>query len=193
MFDNLLKNIQGFLQLTEDELAFFASRVEVRRFKKLEKLICQGDTVDYVYFIEKGILRYYAEIDGKEKTYVIFRENTWCSDYVAFLTREPATVSIEALENATVFQMHYNKMQEGYEKAKVFERFGRKIAESLFIEQVKRTSQMRVKSPEVRYLEMLEHDPEIINRVPLKYIASLLDIEPESLSRIRKRTARTRL
>lgn len=74
----------------------------------------------------------------------------------------------------------------------MFERFGRKIAEFLFIEEVRRTSQIRVKSPEVRYLEMLEHYPEIINRVPLKYIASLLDIEPESLSRIRKRTARTR-
>lgn len=111
MFNNLLKNIQGFLQFTEDELAFFASLVEVRRFKKIEKLVRQGDTVDHVYFIEKGILRYYEEIDGKEKTYVMFRENMWCSDYVAFLTREPATVSIEALENATVFQMHYNKMQ----------------------------------------------------------------------------------
>ena len=66
------------------------------------------------------------------------------------------------------------------------------MAEALFINEVRMTTQRRIKSPEMRYLELLQNDPEMMRRVPLKYIASLLGIEPESLSRIRKRTSRTR-
>jgi len=193
MYTNFIKNVRRYLDFTEEELAFFVSLMEIRKLKKSEKLLCQGENADYVYYIDKGLLRYYSEIDGKERTYRVLREDMWVSEYAAFLTRKPSMINIEALEETIVLQLHYNKMQEGYEKAKVFERFGRKMAEALFITESEKSSEMRLKSPELRYLELLKNDAELINRVPLKYIASILGIEPESLSRIRKRTARQKV
>ncbi len=190
MFNNLIKNLEGYLHFDEDELAFLTADMEVRTVRKNEKVSRVGEVVNHVYYIDKGLIRFYHEIGGKEHTYKIFRENMWASDYAAFLTRSKSAMHIEALEDTVLIQLHYDEMQKGYERAKVFERFGRKMAESLFLTTVQRTLDIMVKSPETRYLELLEHDAEMIRRVPLKYIASMLGIEPESLSRIRKRTAR---
>ncbi|ANH82891.1 Crp/Fnr family transcriptional regulator [Niabella ginsenosidivorans] len=192
MFDNLIRNLRSILSFTEEELAYFLSLMEIRTFKKYEKIVRIGEPVNYVYYIDKGLVRYYGETDGKEQTFRVFRENMWVSEYAAFLTRQPSMVCIEALEDTTLFRMHFDKMQESYNKAKIFERLGRKMAEALFINEVQMTTQRRLKSPEIRYLELLQNDPEIMRRVPLKYIASLLGIEPESLSRIRKRTSKVK-
>ncbi|MBO9619790.1 MAG: Crp/Fnr family transcriptional regulator [Niabella sp.] len=164
--------------------------MEPQRYKKHEKIICIGDFVDHVFYIDKGLVRYYSEHEGKDHTLRLFRENMWVSEYASFLTRKPSPICIEALEDTTLFRLHFDKMQAGYERSKVFERFGRKIAEALFIREVEMATERRIKSAETRYLELLQNDPELINRVPLKYIASVLGIEPESLSRIRRRTSR---
>ncbi|MBZ4188738.1 Crp/Fnr family transcriptional regulator [Niabella beijingensis] len=190
MFTNLIKNLEDYLHFEEDELAFLLALMETRVVKKNEMVVRVGEPANYVYYIDKGLVRFYHELDGKEHTYRIFRENMWISDYAAFLTRSKSIMNIEALEDCVLIQLHYDHMQKGYERAKVFERFGRKMAESLFLTTVQRTMDIMAKSPETRYLELLEHDAEMIHRVPLKYIASMLGIEPESLSRIRKRTAR---
>lgn len=190
MFTNLINNLENYLHFEEDELGFLIPLMEVRTVKKGEKVVRVGEIASYVYYIDKGLIRFYHEIEGKEHTYRIFRENMWASDYAAFLTRSKSGMNIEALEDTVLIQLHYDHMQKGYERAKAFERFGRKMAESLFLSTVQRTVDIMVKSPETRYRELLEHDAEMINRVPLKYIASMLGIEPESLSRIRKRTAR---
>lgn len=166
--------------------------MEPRHCKKHEKIIRIGDPVNYVFYIDKGLIRYYSEHGGKDQTLRLFRENMWVSEYASFLTRKPSMICIEALEDTTLLQMHFDRMQEGYERAKVFERFGRKIAEALFIREVEMATERRTKSAETRYLELVQNDPAIINRVPLKYIASILGIEPESLSRIRRRTTRTK-
>ena len=192
MYDNLTRNLGNILQFAEEELTYFLSLTEVRTFKRYEKIIRIGELVNYVYYIDKGLVRYYGETEGKEQTFRVFREDMWFSEYAAFLTRQPSAICIEALETTILFRMHFDKMQESYNKAKIFERLGRKMAEALFINEVRMTTQRRIKSPEMRYLELLQNDPEMMRRVPLKYIASLLGIEPESLSRIRKRTSRTR-
>ncbi|WP_018627250.1 Crp/Fnr family transcriptional regulator [Niabella aurantiaca] len=190
MFTNLITNLERYLHFEEDELAFLIPFMEIRTVKKGEKVMRVGEMANYVYYIDKGLIRFYHEIEGKEHTYKIFREDMWASDYAAFLTRSKSVMNIETLEDTVLIQLHYDHMQKGYERAKAFERFGRKMAEALFLATVQRTVDIMVKSPETRYLELLENDAEMINRVPLKYIASMLGIEPESLSRIRKRTAR---
>ncbi|SDC64519.1 Crp/Fnr family transcriptional regulator [Niabella drilacis] len=190
MFTNLINNLEGYLHFEEDDLAFLIPLMEIRTVKKGETVMRVGEVANYVYYIDKGLIRFYHEAEGKEHTYRIFRENMWASDYAAFLTRSKSGMNIGALEDTVLIQLHYDHMQKGYERAKAFERFGRKMAESLFLATVQRTVDIMVKSPEIRYRELLENDAEMINRVPLKYIASMLGIEPESLSRIRKRTAR---
>lgn len=78
-------------------------------------------------------------------------------------------------------------MQELYNKSQRFERFGRLIAERLFIETAKSKNNLLTQTAEDRYLELLTHQPQIFERLPLALIASYLGIQPQSLSRIRAR------
>lgn len=188
MFDQFIKNLHSFLPFTDEELAFFLTLFETRVVKKNDCFTKIGQHCNYVAYINKGLMRYYYVMNDKEHIARIFLENEWTGDYAAFLTKTPSTVNIEALEECELFLLSYTNMQRAYDKGKNFERFGRLMAEALFIDTVERSSDLLMKTPEALYLTLLQKQPEIINRVPLKHIASLLGIEPESLSRIRKRT-----
>lgn len=187
MFDNLIKNMQGFLCISAEELNYFLPMLEYRVVKKNEFFIHAGEAANYIAYIDSGLLRYYYVTREKEHTTRVFFPDEWVGDYSSFLRQQPASVNITALEDSVVLLLYYDKMQEGYEKFKVFERFGRLMAESLFIEMEKKTSSFLIKSPEERYIDLITQRPEIIAKIPLKYISSMLGIQPESLSRIRRR------
>ncbi|MFT3945897.1 MAG: Crp/Fnr family transcriptional regulator [Agriterribacter sp.] len=189
MFEKLINNLNSYLSFTEEEMATFLAMFEHKAVKKYDHITRIGQVCNYVYYINKGLLRYYYVTGDKEYTARIFMEDSWTGEYASFLTRKPSTVNIEALEDTELFILNYDVVQRGYEKAKVFERFGRLMAEALFIDVVNRSSDFLTKTPEGRYRDLLQQKPEVFNRVPLKYIASMIGIEPESLSRIRKRTA----
>lgn len=187
MFENLIKNFKSYVHFNEEELVFFLSLFEFRVIKKDKKLLQVGQVCNYVSYINNGLMRYSHVIDNTEHTVAFFPENMWVSDYGSFLVRKPSDIAIEALEDTELFLLSYDAVQRAYEKNKVFERFGRIMAERLFLNLVDGASDMRQKSPETRYMELIENHPQIINSVPLKYIASYLGITPESFSRIRKR------
>jgi CRP-like cAMP-binding protein len=111
----------------------------------------------------------------------------WISDYRAFLCRTKSFMNIEALEDAEVFQLGYEKMQKLYTYGPKFERLGRLIAEKLFIVISERTSSLILETPEERYRQLIRNQPHLLEMVPLRQIASYIGVRPESLSRIRKR------
>lgn len=187
MFDNLIRNMQGFLQMSKEEMNYFLPLLEYRMLKKNEFFIRTGENADYVGYIDSGLLRYYYVTGEKEHTTRVFFPDEWVGDYASFLRQQPARLNITALEDTVVLLLYYDKMQQGYERFRVFERFGRLIAESLFIELENKTASFLTKSPEERYIDLITQRPEIIAKIPLKYISSMLGIQPESLSRIRRR------
>ncbi len=189
MFENLIKNLNSYLDFTDEELTFFLSLFEYKKVKRYNHIIKAGEICHYVAYVNKGLFRYYFTAGNKEHTTRIFMEDSWTGDYVSFLCRRESVVNIEALEDSELFMLNYESIQRAYDKAKTFERFGRLMAEWLFIDIVSRNTNFLRKTPEERYLDMLEQTPQVFNRVSLKYIASIIGIEPESLSRIRKRTA----
>ncbi|MBX3255129.1 MAG: Crp/Fnr family transcriptional regulator [Chitinophagaceae bacterium] len=187
MFDNLIKNMQRFLQMSEEELNYFLPTLEYRVLKKNEFFIRAGESADYVGYIDSGLMRYYYVTREKEHTTKIFFPNEWAGDYTSFLQRKPAMLNITALEDTVVYLFYYEAMQKAYDRFKTFERLGRLIAESLFIELENKSASFIIKTPEERYIDMISRRPEIIAKIPLKYISSMLGIQPESLSRIRRR------
>ncbi|HLL93669.1 MAG TPA: hypothetical protein VK404_01735, partial [Spirosoma sp.] len=83
-------------------------------------------------------------------------------------------------------------LQTLYNEQPVFERFGRLVAENVVIGSQRRTASLLFDSPEERYLKLITERPKVVERIPLHHIASYLGIQPESLSRIRKRLANNR-
>jgi CRP/FNR family transcriptional regulator, anaerobic regulatory protein len=159
-----------------------------RRFlKKGEYLMQAGDVCNYVSYVNHGCLRVFMEVGHQEFNKHFFFEHEYASDYASFLTRAPGRLNIKALEDSELMELSYDSVQMLYERFPVWQKYGRLIAESLYIHVANRAQELLLRTPEEMYIKLLEEQSPIIARIPQQYIASYLGIQPESLSRIRKR------
>jgi CRP-like cAMP-binding protein len=188
-FSNIKKYYQNLLpELSEEQWQYFQQFLVQKTIKKNEYLVEPGKVCKYVTYINKGSLRAFNITDGKEYALSFFIENDYASEYCSFLTKTPATYFIQALEDTEVIDLHYDDMQKLYREIPILERFGRYIAENLFIMLSTRNTSLLTESPEERYLKLLQSNQNnLLQRVPQYMIASYLGITPEALSRIRKR------
>ena len=159
-----------------------------RRFlKKGEFLVRVGEVCNYVSFINSGSLRVYMEVGDQEINKHFFFEHEYASDYCSFLTRKAGLLNIRAFEDSELMELNYEKVQTLYDTFPVWQKYGRLVAETLFISVAQRTQELLLRTPEEMYIKLVEEQSPIIARIPQQYIASYLGIQPESLSRIRKR------
>jgi CRP/FNR family transcriptional regulator, anaerobic regulatory protein len=181
--------ISKFVSFPEGEMDSFLKRLMKKTIPKGAFLLEPNHVCDYVAFINKGHFRSYCMIDGQEKTYNFFFDGNFFTDYPSFLTRQPSIEWHQAMEDAEVLVVNYADMQKGYAETPSWEKFGRLIAEYIIIGIAERNRSMLFMSPEERYLNLMKTRPKVIANIPQHYIASYLGIQPESLSRIRKRLA----
>jgi CRP/FNR family transcriptional regulator, anaerobic regulatory protein len=179
--------IMRFISVTEEEWNLHRDFLSRRFLKKGEFLLREGEVCDQVSFINKGSFRVSASIKDKEVSHFFFFENEYATDYESFLTRTPTRENIQAMEDSEVMNLNYKNMQVLYEKIPAWQKYGRLIGEYAFLMSSQRVKELFYYSPEELYLKLMKERPKIIERVPQQYIASYLGIQPESLSRIRKR------
>lgn len=186
-FRMLGNNISRFVSLTAEEVQGFSRYFYPRKFKKKEHWLVQGEMCEEVIFITRGAFRLYHSKDGNERSMEFFFENSWFTDFESWLTRRPAVNGMEALEDTEVIAIACDMLQEIYDKHPRCERIGRLIAESTVINVCNLYNSILNNSPQERYLKILNEKPQIIDRVPQHLIASYIGVEPETLSRIRKK------
>lgn len=187
MYKQILQEISRFISLNESERQNFIHRLKIRKLKKKEVLLREGQVCHSVYFINNGCLRYFYNVEGEENTGQFFFENGWYTDYGSFLTGETSLQNIDALEKTEVLYFSRTDLLELYVECPQFERFGRIMAERAFLGIRTRNEMLVNQTAEERYLDLLNRRPKIFQRVPQHYIASYLGIKAPSLSRIRKR------
>jgi CRP-like cAMP-binding protein len=178
---------EKFIPLSNEEWALLEPNFRMLRLSKGEKLHSEGDSCSDVTFVNKGLMKCYHFIDGKEYIEAFFSQNEYCSDYSSFLLREPGKLYIEALEECELVLLDYNTVQMLYDKVKNFQKFGRLMAEFLFTQISIRNNALLFETPETRYKKFSKNRPDLLQRVPQYMIASYLGVTPEALSRIRKR------
>lgn len=134
MFDQAKAYYKKLLPcLHEEDWNVMQEKFTIQKLKKGEFLIRNGEICQQVNFINKGLLRMFYLVDGKETCTAFVCENEYFSDYSSFLTRQPSHVNIDALEDCELINLSFDDMQAIYKSNPVFETFGRKIAEMLFI------------------------------------------------------------
>lgn len=173
--------------LTEQDWQVLEERIVVKDFKKGTPIVQQGQVCNCVYFIEKGLCRFYKIIDGKEISSGFVCENEYVSSYDSFLTRLPAFENLDALEDTTLLCLTYDDIQFLYENYPAYQIFGRKMAEMLFIWITERTNALLLLTPEQRYQQIIEKESYLLQRIPQYMLASYIGVTPEHLSRIRKK------
>jgi len=153
--------------------------------KKDHLLLKENAVSDYIYFIEKGVARIYYYKNGKEITEWIALDGQFFLSITSFFQRTPSYLIIQAIEPSEVFGIHHDDFMKLADKHHDIERLLRKmVTSSLILSQVRMDS-IQFESAQQRYERLLQTTPQIVQRVPLTYIASFLGITLETLSRIR--------
>jgi CRP-like cAMP-binding protein len=184
---NLHSLLKQYVQIEDEAWQDMQSRLKNRTYKKRDIFIKEGNVCTEIAFITRGSFRYYTVIDGVEITTYFSFEQEWLSSYSSFLSNGPSLVSVEAMQDAEMLVLGKADLQELYGRYLSIEHFGRYMAEHLVTCLDSRMHSLLLKTPEERYLKVLNETPEYFEKVPLHYIASFLGIAPESLSRIRRR------
>lgn len=187
MINSLLNNIQNLIELNQSEKDIVTSLFKEKVYKKGDFFLEEGEICKKVGFITKGLMRYYINHDGEEKTYAFSQENQYACNYESFLPQNPSSKIIQALEDSDVLVISYSDLQILYEKVRNGERYGRIAIETVFLQMLKDIHSLYTESPQIRYERFLNNHPDLQQRISQYHIASFVGVKPQSLSRIRKR------
>jgi CRP-like cAMP-binding protein len=154
-------------------------------FPKKTIILAQGKICDKVYFIEKGLARAFYLKEDQEVTSWLMQENDFIFSVHSFYGQKPSYENIELLEDSILTSLGYHELQSIYRDFHEFNIIGRVLTEYYYTLSEERTFSLRLQSVKERYEGLLKMQPEIFNRVPLKYIASYLGMSPETISRLR--------
>lgn len=187
MSQKLIQKLRTYIDFDDDEERFINGVFKSKVLEKDEHLLLAGDVCREATFIESGVLRSYINTGERDATFYFAAENDFICDYSSFLPQCPSDKNIQALEAAEVRVISFDGLQELYRKVASGERFGRLIAEEIFIDSIQQLTSFYSDKPAVRYQNFVHRFPQLVQRLPQYYIASYVGIEPQSLSRIRRR------
>lgn len=175
------------INMSDEDWAVYEPRLIKKSFKKNEIIIHQGQIENYLSVVTAGIVRCYIEKDDKEVTTNFVFENNYMSSYESFLTKTPSPYTIEALTDVEMWRASKESFLHFFSHTSIGNYLGRISAEGLYLKKAQREISFLTETAEERYLKLLKQDPQLLQKVPLKYIASYIGITPQALSRIRKR------
>ena len=187
ILQQLLTHITAYHRLSaeaEDALQQCFTQITLN---KNELLLTQGNVCRHLYFLEKGALRGFYNLDGKEITHWFGFEKDFVTSFHSFITGLPAVENIQLLEGCTLWAIAKETLTELFNQHHDIERLVRITYEKYYIRLEERYVNAQFKSATERYEELIQQSPHIIERVPLGFIASYLGISQETLSRIRSR------
>ncbi|WP_414551142.1 Crp/Fnr family transcriptional regulator [Anabaena sp. CCY 0017] len=186
MYEPFYEFIRQILPEFTIDLNLVEPLLESRKVYKGEFLFQEGDFCNFLGLTLKGCLRTFFIKEAKEFTLFFHPEHQPLGDYESFCKQCPACFSCQAIEDSEVLLVNHQVFHL-FEIAPDGQKFLRLHAENLaFMLRAKLFSLFR-DSPEKRYLDLIQTEPELLQRIPQYYLASYLGIEPESLSRLKRR------
>lgn len=172
-------------QLSEKAVGAISDICTSITIKKNKDLQPIGHTCKTIYFITHGAARIYYYKDGNDITECFVFENQIIARVESLFTGKPSQKAIEIIEDAELIAINATQLFKLYDTFPDIERLFRRIFEAAYVDTVNRVESIQFHSAEERYRTLLNETPNILQRVPLKHIASYLGITQVSLSRIR--------
>jgi CRP-like cAMP-binding protein len=187
----LLSFLLKFDMLTAEEMQHIAKGIVVRFFKKGTLLVKEDDISTNCYFVLKGCLRQYVLSEGQEKTTRFYEEEQAVVLFTSYASQVKAGSYLVCVEDSVLIVGEPESETMMYKQFPKLEQITRVMMEQDFGKTQDDLSHFIISSPEERYLHLLQNSPGLLQRVPQHQLASYIGVTPESLSRIRKRIART--
>ena len=181
-FLSFLQKIQPLTPSALEAIYSLCSLIPVRKNQNLQEI---GMRCKTIYFVKEGLARIFYLKDGNEVTEYFAFENDLIIRAESLFTGKPSLKAIQALEDTVFIGIPADQLFSLFDTFPQIERLFRKIIEQAYVHTVNRMESIQFHSAEERYAQLLEEKPNLIQRIPLKYIASYLGITQVSLSRIR--------
>ena len=174
--------------MTHDELDVLESILVAKKYAKGEIILGEGEVCENIYWIVKGLVRQFYFKNGKELTEYMANENTICMCIESLFREQPTKLQIMAIEPTILYCLPKAKLEAVAMKSVNIQILYRKILEeSLILSQI-HADMLRFESAIDRYQKLVKRSPQLVLRAPLVYIASYLQMTPETLSRVRTQT-----
>jgi CRP-like cAMP-binding protein len=191
-FIQLVDGVVNPLTITATVVAQLAETATIRNLAKGEHLVEAEQTVENLFFVNAGLVRYYYmdERGGDERTGQFFDAGAVYTDMTSFVSQTPSRQYIQALEPSEILCISRKAIYDAFARDHAIERFGRLMLEQALIGSQERTSSFMNESVEDRYRRLMSGRKDLAQRVPQYILATYLGITPEALSRIRRRSTK---
>ncbi|PTR01694.1 CRP-like cAMP-binding protein [Mucilaginibacter yixingensis] len=188
MFEVFKAYVLRHATVSEEEFALLEAVAKLKKLRKRQYLLQEGDVCRHHCFITKGLLRTYA-VDDKGNEHIIrfAMEDWWISDRESLMSGNPSKFNIDAIEDAEVLLFEKASMDMLMEKLPAFKKMISEILDKSFITSQNRIHEAISSTAEEKYQNFVQRYPAFALRAPQAMIASYLGIKPETLSRLRNK------
>lgn len=192
MYDKLKQTLNSISRIEDADWLMMEPFLKQKHFRKNEFFLQSGEIGKQLGFIVSGSFRwYFINKKGEEMNFHFFFENSFIVEYQSFISQEPSSMFIQAMEDSTIILLPpRDKIFEFYGKSHNWSEFGRKIAQYVYVGTADRVQDFLFHTAEERYINLMKRYPNILDRVSLSNISSYIGIKGPSLSRIKKRLSK---
>lgn len=167
--------------------SYLVSIVRYKCIRRKDFLLKAGHHCQFIYFIEKGLLRCYYVKGKAEICSWIMKEKDMIASAESFYLRQPSYEFIQALEDCELYYISYDELYHIYRHFPEFNYTGRELMQGYYLRWVKQLYGLRMQQAPERYAWLVDHHPDLLQRVPAKYLASFLGITEVMLSKVKGR------
>jgi CRP/FNR family transcriptional regulator, anaerobic regulatory protein len=181
--------VQAYFQnlgFSAEDASAIASKFVRRELDKNSLFVKEGKTSKQIAFLEKGLLQYFSITDkGEERTTYVTLPNNFAASLLSYLSEVPARENIRAITASVIWTIEKKDMQNLQQEVPAFNAFYIRLLEWQICCIDKGKFDLITLSAEDRYAKMMKEEPEVLQQVPLQYIASMMGMTPRHLSRLR--------
>lgn len=196
MYLQLLQSaLKDFAGINESEFELSKEFWKERSYKKGEYYNEHNSICKRLGFVINGVFRTYhvSARSGEQRNVFFYSERQLVVSYKSFVEQSPCNYFTEAVLDSTILYINVDALQRLYSMSKGWERFGRMIAERAFVMAMSKAESFMFRKPEECYMELVNQHKDLVEKVPLYHIASYLGIQPQSLSRIRRKLLKSKI
>jgi len=189
---SLLNVINSAHPVSAGAIAYMREKIHLVQISKGTLLVSSGQHCDHIYFVSKGVLRGFVKQQNKDITTWITAENEVVTSISSYYQQIPSIENIEALEECVLISLHRDDMLYMYEHFPEMNIVVRIILEKYYQDAEERAYISRLTDATAKYHRFINTKSNLLNRIPLKFVASSLGMTLETLSRIRSRLSQSR-
>jgi CRP/FNR family transcriptional regulator, anaerobic regulatory protein len=183
--ERLREHIEQIIPISDEEFAQISPFFTLKRVRKHQYLVHEGDDVHHEYLVLSGIYKvFYVDDQGKEYIVQFAQKNHWMSDYQAFFKQMKAQMYIQCMEEGEVLVSSLEGREQLATDMHKMERFFRLKLTNGYVALQQRIKLLLSSTPQQRYEEFSRLYPDLIQRIPKKFVAEYLGVSRETLSRL---------